>query len=362
MIRLPRVLITTDAVGGVWRYTIDLVHALDDAGVACLVAGLGPEPDAAQRAETTGWRHSQLTWTDHALDWTGTDAAALDRTGADLERRARAWHADLLHLHLPSHAAAIPPGIPVVAVSHSCQPTWWQATRGGPLPTAWQPIVEQTRAGFARADRILAPTHAHAAALRRVYGPLERLDVVANAASAPTDAAATREDKILAAGRWWDAGKNAAILDRAARRVRWPVELAGALSGPDGSRTTLEDAVHIGELANAALRHRMSGTTIFASPSLYEPFGLAVLEAALQSCALVLADIPAFRELWDGVAIFADPRDPAAFAEALNQAIDDKPKRADLAQAANARAQRFTPDRQRDAVLSAYEQCLPVAA
>ena len=39
----------------------------------------------------------------------------------------------------------------------------------------------------------------------------------------------------------------------------------------------------------------------------YEPFGLAVLEAAQAGCALVLSDIPTFRELWDGAAMFVPP-------------------------------------------------------
>ena len=51
----------------------------------------------------------------------------------------------------------------------------------------------------------------------------------------------------------------------------------------------------------------MARTAVFVSPALYEPFGLAVLEAAQAGCALVLSDIPTFRELWDGVALFVAP-------------------------------------------------------
>ena len=76
----------------------------------------------------------------------------------------------------------------------------------------------------------------------------------------------------------------------------------------------------------------------------------------------LLADIPAFRELWNGAAIFADPRDPMAFAQALNDARQDEDRRVWLGQAAQDRAARFTPDRQLHAVLATYEQCLQVAA
>ncbi len=47
-----------------------------------------------------------------------------------------------------------------------------------------------------------------------------------------------------------------------------------------------------------------AAATVFASMARYEPFGLAVLEAAQAGMRLVLSDIPTFRELWDGAAIF----------------------------------------------------------
>ena len=52
-----------------------------------------------------------------------------------------------------------------------------------------------------------------------------------------------------------------------------------------------------------------SRATVYAAPSLYEPFGLAPLQAALHGCALVLSDIGSFRELWDGCAEFVPPGD-----------------------------------------------------
>ena len=55
----------------------------------------------------------------------------------------------------------------------------------------------------------------------------------------------------------------------------------------------------------------MARAAIFVSSSVYEPFGLAVLEAAGSGAALVLSDIPTFRELWDEAALFAPPGDAA---------------------------------------------------
>ena len=356
MTRTRRILLTTDAVGGVWRYTIDLATALDDAGHACLVLGAGPEPDPSRLVECE-WRNSRVLWTNHALDWTEQTDDARYAARADLERHARDWRAEILHLHSPSNAAGVARDLTVVAVAHSCHPTWWQAAGQGPMPDAWHVTRDRTRAGPSRADHVIAPTRAHAQALTAVYGPISHVSVIPNATRTP-DTVVGKQPTILAAGRWWDPAKNARLLDEAARHITWPVELAG----PAGPAFSPQHARLLGEEPNHRLRQRMANAAIFASPSLYEPFGLAVLEAASHRCALVLADIPSFRELWTGRALFADPRDPHAFARAIQSLIDDEPQRQRLAEAAQQAARRYTPERQRDAVLATYAQCLQVAA
>ena len=42
-----RLLVTSDAVGGVWEYTVELAHALARSGVEVIVACLGPPPSAS---------------------------------------------------------------------------------------------------------------------------------------------------------------------------------------------------------------------------------------------------------------------------------------------------------------------------
>src|SRR5690606_7562193 len=97
---------------------------------------------------------------------------------------------------------------------------------------------------------------------------------------------------------------------------------------------------------------------VFVSAATFEPFGLAVLEAAAAGCALVLSDIPTFRELWDGAAQFADPRDPAAFAAAIEALIEDPERRTALGEAAAARAARFTPAATATAMAGIYGELL----
>ena len=79
-------------------------------------------------------------------------------------------------------------------------------------------------------------------------------------------------------------------------------------------------------------RTKLSGKPVFISTARYEPFGLAVLEAAQFGCALILSDIPTFRELWNGCAIFIDPDDDVSAAKAIDILIQNPDLRSHLGQ------------------------------
>ncbi|MGX7871519.1 hypothetical protein ACVDG5_000060 [Mesorhizobium sp. ORM6] len=49
---------TTDAVGGVWRYSLDLARELATGGDSIMLAGLGPQPTAEQVSEAQSLRPS----------------------------------------------------------------------------------------------------------------------------------------------------------------------------------------------------------------------------------------------------------------------------------------------------------------
>jgi glycosyltransferase involved in cell wall biosynthesis len=67
-----------------------------------------------------------------------------------------------------------------------------------------------------------------------------------------------------------------------------------------------------------------------------------VLEAAQAGCPLVLSDIPTFRELWDGAALFVSVRDDAALARTVAALADDPRARRRLGEAARRRAVAYT--------------------
>ncbi|MGN6489264.1 MAG: glycosyltransferase family 4 protein [Devosia sp.] len=348
-----RILMTVDAVGGVWRYAMDLGTALVSRGHELVFAVFGPPASAAQVAEAQ--RVGEVVHADAPLDWIVTDEAELAPVAGRIAELAARHGADLLHLNLPSQAAGLDTDLPVVVVSHSCVVTWFQAVRGTPVPEGWSWQHRLNRDGFANTDLVVAPSQSHADLLAQCYGPSPKLRVVHNATT-PIRSDSVREPFILAAGRWWDEGKNAAVLEAAAAGTDWPIRLCGPQRGPSGQYMPLQHTQYLGEVPNGELRALMARAGSFVSPSLYEPFGLAPLEAASAGTPLVLADLPTYRELWDGAALLVPARDPAAFRAALNTLAGNPVLRADLGRRAGEHSKLYSLDAQADRMTGLYRE------
>lgn len=348
-----RVLMTVDAVGGVWRYAMELARGLFSHNVQMVFAGLGPAPSPDQVNEAG--RLGKLVWLDEPLDWIAPDEAALEGLPQRLCELAEDEGAELLHLNLPSQAAGLETHLPVVVMSHSCVATWWRAMRPESLPQNWEWMKRQNADGMKRAGAVIAPSGSHAQALGQCYGEQPRLSVVHNAISAVLQGL-EKEPFVFAAARWWDESKNARLLDQSAVRSLWPVVMAGAASGPNGQSVKLSRAHILGQVAHSQVLAHVRRAAIVVSPSLYEPFGLAALEGARAGAALVLSDIPTYRELWSEAALFFDPHDPDALAEALNRLAGDEALRLEMGARALARSRRFTPDVQASRMADLYRE------
>ena len=225
--------------------------------------------------------------------------------------------------------------------------------RGTDVPEDWVWQRRLNADGLRRADAVIVPSRSHGALVEATYGAMAHLTVVPNASRLAT-VLPEKVDMVFAAGRWWDEGKNGAVLDAAAPAMRWPLVMAGPTTGPDGQGVALRHADLRGALSHRETMELMTRSAIVVSPSLYEPFGLAALEAARSGAALVLADIPTYRELWGDAALFADPHDPEAFSDAVNRLADDPRLRRERILRAQAKARRFTPSAQADAMLGLY--------
>ncbi len=360
------VLITTDAVGGVWEYSLALAQGFVSAGVGIVLAVVGPGgrqkssflEEIKQSTDALPSPAAEpgcvLVDTGLELDWTVGDSAGLRRIAAALAELAVIHDVDSAHLHAPCLADA-DWCLPTVATAHSCMTTWWKAVRSGPRPAEMAYHHAATQAGLSAAHATIAPSYAFADALAAVYGGLRPLHVIHNGVSPhPVSTLAEREAFILTAGRLWDEGKNISILDRVARECMLPIYAAGNANGPDDTCFQADCLRLLGVLPNGALRDLMAKAAIFAAPSIYEPFGLAVLEAAQAGTPLVLADIPTFRELWADAALFVPPRDTQAWTDTLNALAANEARRIELGRAAMTRAGRYTQSAMVAATLSLH--------
>jgi len=342
-----RVLMTADALGGVWNYSVTLARALAEYDVACTLAVMGPEPLSAQLDETATIPSLDVHHRPFLLEWMQEPWEDVDSAGEWLVALAEECRPDVVHLNGYSHAA-LDFGAPKIVVAHSCVCSWWRAVHREPAPADWDEYRRRICAGLNGCDLVVAPSITMLRNLEREYGCSPCTSVIQNAADVPESTAGDRRFRyIFAAGRFEDKSKNLPLLQQLARRVPWPIFVAG--SGPPCG------GVHMtGRLSHRAVLDRMARAEIFCHPALYEPFGLGPLEAALSGCALALADIPSLRELWADAALFFDPRDPGAAAEMVNRLIGDETLRRRLAAAGHERASAFTPQLQAESYLRAY--------
>jgi glycosyltransferase involved in cell wall biosynthesis len=131
------------------------------------------------------------------------------------------------------------------------------------------------------------------------------------------------------------------------------------MKGPNGARIALRHARALGTLGEAELSAWLARGPVFVSLARYEPFGLAVLEAAQAGCALVLSDIPSFRELWEGAAEFlpCDATD-TAIADSIRRVLRGRERRDALRAAARKRSRRYGVEAMTEGMLRVYAQAM----
>lgn len=131
-----------------------------------------------------------------------------------------------------------------------------------------------------------------------------------------------------------------------------------ALVGPEGweleetlraAAARPDDVVVLGHVTDDRLRALYAGAACFAYPSLYEGFGLPVLEAMSVGAPVLTSNSSSLPEVAGGAAVLVDPHDARAIRDGLEAILDDPGRAAALREAGRNRARSFSWSRTAEA-------------
>jgi glycosyltransferase involved in cell wall biosynthesis len=232
-----------------------------------------------------------------------------------------------------------------------------------------------------RSDRVIAPSHSTERDLARLLKvPLEKIDVVPNGIGLPPLAQWAPEEEVR---RRYDLGQQPLLLTVSLKRPNKNLErLLDALALIPSERRPLlllaghatpyqeqlrihaarlgvaDDARFLDWVPNEDLEALYRAATAFVFPSLYEGFGLPVLEAMSRGVPVACSNRGALAEVADDAALMFDPEEPRAIAAAMEKLISDPSERTRLARAGRENAARFSWAETARGTLASYESAL----
>ena len=350
---------------GVGRYTTGLARALAARGDVELVQMCAPH-DAAPVA-------------DGAVAFVAGGHPFGVRGALEFARLVRQVRADVVHC--PHFPTPVPVGGPLVVTLHDLIPLVLpQAMPSTLRRTVYR--VWNTRAARV-ADRLIVPSASTAADVERLLPKARgKVAVVPEAADdllrgdmgTPIErqAQAISPAYVLSMGntKWH---KNLPTLLRAFGEVAaGRPDVLLVLVGPEPSGYLDEQlreapseirsrVAFTGRVDDARLRALYAGTAAFVVPSLYEGFGLPVLEAMASGAPVVCSDATSLPEVAGEAAILFPARDVAALAQALMGVLDDPGFREDLSRRGRERAAQFTWEKTAAATVAVYLEAVGCA-
>ena len=352
-----RVLLTTDTVGGVWTFTKELAAGLLRRGHAVALVSFGRLPDAAQSAwARTAESLGEFVYksSDAPLEWMQENSWAMD--GAPLLEQVRASFApDLLHSNQfcfgvlkGFDACLITAHSDVLSWAAACQPTALAET---PWLRRYRTLVQK---GLDGADAVIAPTAWMLGALSENFELPSIRQVIPNGRSLAPSMHAQAGLQAVTVGRLWDAAKGLHLLEGLESPL--PVHVAGEVRSEQHEIAVAGSLHYAGPVAEEELFALFRRSAIYVVASLYEPFGLAPLEAALCGCAVIANDIASLREVWREGALYFSGRDDLR--SLLASLCDDGALLAQARARSLARAQDLSAARMVDSYLALYERLL----
>ncbi|MDO5575800.1 MAG: glycosyltransferase family 4 protein [Fibrobacter sp.] len=333
---VKRVLMTTDTIGGVWTYTVDLVKEYQKRGIEVALATMGSLPTKSQVLQIAGIHNVELFESSYKLEWMDNPWKDIEDASEWLLELELITHPDIIHLNgyafsgLPWHA-------PVVVTAHSCVCSWFGEVKRTEVPSYLDEYKKMVKRGLLAANRVVVPSLYMSQMLKRYYGINRDMSVIYNGRDPLQFVPQRKEPYIFTSGRFWDEAKNIKNLCDIAPELKWPVVAAG-----ETKKNELKNLKQLGVVSPKEIADLMGRASVFVSMSLYEPFGYCVLEAALSGCPLVLSDIESFKEIWKDAAIYVNPNDKNALKETLKELICSEKLREEYSIRAHERSLKYT--------------------
>ncbi|HLB88022.1 MAG TPA: glycosyltransferase family 1 protein [Terriglobales bacterium] len=358
---------------GQYRYSVDLIRALarlqPEAEFVLLASRPEPVPELRDIFHTplNGWRYRQVSrrrsrrsyYLDHLqYGW--------------VLRRERVNLLHALHTFIPIFSPC-----PVVVTQYDMMfelfPEYAEACRSRPYRIhKWL--------SRNRVHHIICISETTAADLRNLWGiPQDKMSVIYLGTELPNGSAMdlslpqkfglSSNDRIVLSPYNLEPRKNLASLLQAVARLRpryntLRLVLCGRAAVTEDREREFSDLVRqldltdrvmkTGFIANEELIGLYQMATIFVFPSLYEGFGLPVLEAMAAGVCVIARDASAMAEVLGNTGELVETKAPESLANAITRLLDDPTLRRRLGDAARERAAMFTTARMAQRTYEAY--------
>ena len=356
-----RILLTTETIGGVWTFTKELTTELLQRGHAVALVSIGGQPSHEQQAWCAARSRAhgtsfQFAASNTPLEWMEKNEFVFTQGAGVLLHAAKQFRPDLLHSSQFCFGA-LSLDIPKLVSAHSDVLSWACACRPQGLEESrwlrqYRALVAQ---GLQSCDAVASPTRWMALELARHYNDLPPSYVIRNGRSLDAPESRLRTVQAVTVGPLWDEAKNIEML----RAVNAPIPIYVAGERQCGSSPAprqIGRAVLLGALPQSSLLTLFARSSVYIATSIYEPFGIAPLEAALCGCAVVANDIASLREVWGEDALYFDgPRSLSMLLHELNR---DERRLAEARQRSFARANELTAQRMADGYEALYKALL----
>jgi glycosyltransferase involved in cell wall biosynthesis len=225
-------------------------------------------------------------------------------------------------LHCPTYRGPTRSRVPLVVTVHDLA-VFRHPEAFNRWTRAYSPrVVPRVLAAAQRVISVSEFTRQELIELLRV--PDEKIRVVPNAVGEEFTKVgeAAEGDYVLAVGTL-EPRKNLARLVEAVQRTKRELRVVGA-RGWGGVEVGGNGVRWLGEVSDQELARLYRGAACVAYPSVYEGFGIPVLEAMACGAPVVTTRGTAMEEVADGAAVLVDARDPAEIAAGIERAATDR--------------------------------------